>query len=392
MTIKKMGETRASTFVAVVFALTTSFLIEGCSTAPKAREVKFNVSWIRSTLSQENFGYRHSERTAPLIDGDSVYAGNGIDSFTALDKISGRTLWNFRVKNGVESGSAIEGDSIFFGASDGHFYALDKNSGRTLWTFPTRIENLAAPLVTQGAVYFLAGNNILYALDAKTGKQLWLYNRGDVSSLSVRGGSKPAIFKGNLYVGFSDGYLAAVNTHDGSLVWERKLSTNLKFVDVDATPVVDEENIWISSYDGALFCLSRSDGQVQWRLDDGGSVAVSIDGDTLYYSSLTQNVYALNKKTGAQKWKFSFEEKYGVPTQPVIYKGLVIAGTSDGAVYALSQQTGKLLTQYNPGAGVFATPTIDPITGFVYVMSNQANVHALKVAWHRPQDNLEWLQ
>ena len=141
-----------------------------------------------------------------------------------------------------------------------------------------------------------------------------------------------------------------------------------------------------------MFCLSRTDGQVQWRLDDGGAVAVSIEGDTLFYASLTQNVYALEKRTDTQRWKYTYEEKYGVPTQPVIYKGLVIVGISDGDVLALSEQSGKLLTSYTPGVGVFATPTIDASTGLVYVMSNQSNLHVLKVAWHTQQDDLQWVQ
>jgi outer membrane protein assembly factor BamB len=363
-----------------------------CSTAPKAREIKFDVSFIRGTLSKDNYGYRHAERTAPLVNGDNVYVGNGVDGFSSLDKKSGDLAWKFKVRNGVESGSAIDGDSIYFGGSDGQFYSLDKNTGKTNWTFPTRIENLAPPLVDHGVVYFLSGNNILYALDAKSGKQIWFYNRGDVSSLSVRGGSRPTLFNGTLYVGFSDGYLAAVNSHDGSLVWERKLTTNLKFVDVDATPIVDDLNIWVSSYDGALFCLSRTDGQVQWRLDEGGAVAVTIEGDTLYFASLSQNIYALQKKTGTVKWKYNYEERYGVPTTPVLYKGLVIVGLSDGEVLALSEQSGKLLTKYSPGAGVFAPPIVDQSSGLIYVLSNQANLHVLRIAWHRPQDDLEWIQ
>ncbi len=372
-----------------IFALSCLILIS-CSTAPRARQVRFDLEWIRSTLAKENYGFHHSERTSPIIEGQRVYQGNGLDSFVAMDRDTGDVIWRFVVRNGVESGAFLDHDLIYFGASDGQFYAINKNSGKAVWTFPTRVENLSSPLVSAGIVYFLAGNNVVYALDAKTGKQIWLYNRGDVSSLSIRGGTRPTIYKNTLYIGFSDGYLTAINPRDGTLLWERKLSSNIKFVDVDATPVVEDENIWISSFDGALFCLSRSDGQIQWRLDDGGSVPVTIQGDNLFYSSLGQAVYLLNKKTGALKWKYSFEEKYGVPTQPVLYKGLVIVGASDGDLMAISESSGKLLAHYRPGAGIFAMPALDPATGRLYVYSNQANLHLLKVAWHRPQDELEW--
>src|SRR5262249_37380372 len=158
-----------------------------------------------------------------------------------------------------------------------------------------------------------------------------------------RGATRPVFYKNVVYAGFSDGYLVALNSRDGSMIWERKLNNNLKFVDVDATPAVEEDHIWISSFDGALFCLSRSDGQVQWRLDEGGAVPVSINGDILYFASVNQSVYALNKKTGVQIWKYSYDEKLGVPTQAVLYKGLVVFGTSDSQLMILNEQTGKLL-------------------------------------------------
>jgi outer membrane protein assembly factor BamB len=203
-------------------------LLNGCTTTPMARTVHFDVQWIRSTLNQDNYGYRHAERTAPLVDGQIIYDGNGLDGVVAFEKNNGHLLWRADVAHGVESGLAISGDNIFFGASDGQFYCLNKLTGKTVWTFPTRVENLARPLVQDGVVYFLSGNNVLYALDEKSGKQLWVYNRGDISSLSIRGGSRPTLYKGVLYVGFSDGFLGAVNARDGSLVWERKLNTNAK--------------------------------------------------------------------------------------------------------------------------------------------------------------------
>jgi outer membrane protein assembly factor BamB len=129
---------------------------------------------------------------------------------------------------------------------------------------------------------------------------------------------------------------------------------------------------------------------VVWRIDDGGSVAVAIEGDKLYYASLSDTIYEVNKKTGTVGWKFNFREKDGVPTQPVIYRGLVLVGASDGALMALSQISGKLLASYRPGVGVFATPALDAKTGEVWIHSNQANLHKLKIFWWRPQDNLEW--
>lgn len=363
----------------------------GCSSAPQPKTLQLKPGWSRSTLAEENYGIRHTERTAPFVDQDSIYQGNGLDSVVSYSLASGDIKWRFKVKNGIESGFAVDNQYLFFGGSDGQFYALNKNNGKLIWSFPTRAENLGPPEIAQGVVYFIAGNNVLYALDAKTGKQLWNYNRGDASSISIRGAAKPALYQRTLYVGFSDGYLVAVNAAEGTMQWERKLANNLKFVDVDASPVVDEKNIWTASYDGALYCLSRQDGQVQWRLEEGSAFPVTIDGDKLYYSSLEHTVYVLNKNSGQVLWKYSFEEKYGIPTQVSLIKGLAIFGQSDGYVVALSQMNGKVLGRFLTGNGVIATPGIDQANSSVYVYSNQANLYKLGVEWKNPEtENLLW--
>ncbi len=361
-----------------------------CSTTPPARRASFEVLWARSTTAKEHKGFRHAQRTAPVFLDDRIYQGNGIDGLVVFNADNGNEIWRLPIRNGIESGVAVDGDQLFFGASDGQFYSVDKRTGKVIWNFPTRVENLAAPLVNLGVVYFLSGNNVLYALDSKTGKQLWVYNRGEASQLSIRGGTRPTLYKGHLYVGFSDGFLVSLNAADGSIVWERKLNNNVKFVDVDATPIVDEDTIWVSSYDGSLFCLSRSEGQIQWRLDEGGAVAVNVDGDTLYYGSLSQGVYALNKKTGQQKWRYTYPEHLGVPTQPVLFRNMVLVGTSSGAIMALGAQSGKLLTQYFPGTGVFATPAIDPKKNRVFIFSNEANLFALDLDWRHPFNQEDW--
>ncbi|MBK9294015.1 MAG: PQQ-binding-like beta-propeller repeat protein [Oligoflexia bacterium] len=360
-------------------SLFLALALVNCSTIEHAQKTELERQWVRSTLGAENYGFRHSERTAPLIENQTIYQGNGLDGVVAFSQENGRVKWRFDVKNGVESGFGIDDKALYFGASDGNFYSINKFSGKIIWSFPTRTENLGTPLIHQGVVYFISGNNVLYALDSKTGKQLWIYNRGDASSLSIRGATKPAAYKNHIYAGFSDGYLVALSINDGSLSWERKLSNNIKFVDVDASPVVEEDLIWSASYDGSLYCLSRIDGQVQWRYDEGSSVAVTIDKDNLYFASLNNNITLLNKKNGNLIWKYNFDEEKGIPTQVVLHKNLALFGQSGGALIALNQKDGKKLAYYIPGQGISATPAVDQARSNVYIFTNQANLHKLSI-------------
>ena len=122
---------------------------------------------------------------------------------------------------------------------DGLLYAVRVDDGRVLWTYPLKAEGLAKPRVVNGTVYVLGGNNVMHALNARSGKLLWVYNRREAGTLSIRGGSQPAVSGDLVLVGFSDGAMVALNKSSGALMWETSLNRNKRFRDVDASPVID---------------------------------------------------------------------------------------------------------------------------------------------------------
>lgn len=179
-------------------------------------------------------------------------------------------IWKLNIENGAEPSASLINDRLFIGASNGQFYSIDANTGKVLWTFPTRIETLSEPLLNEGVLYVMTGNNTLYALDATNGKQLWLYSRQDSSSLSIRGGSKPAFKQGTVYAGFSDGAVVALLASNGSVKWEKQLSKNKKFRDLNSDPLLENEFLYIMGYDDQFYCLRSATGELVWKFDKGG--------------------------------------------------------------------------------------------------------------------------
>ena len=254
-----------------------------------------NKVWVRQTTAQDNLGFRKINRMTPLIVGDLVISGNGMDGIAAYDRESGQLKWKLPIVNGVEPSATVIRDRLFFGASDGLFYSISASTGQVEWTFPTKTENLSEPLLEDGIIYFQNGNNVFYALDAATGRQIWLYSRQDTSQFSIRGGSKPALRNGTMYVGFSDGSLVALNAKTGAVVWELQLNRAKRFRDIDASPVVDGEHIYVAGYDDKLYCVAADKGEVLWRVDGGGYSAVTIFGDKILYPTTSGEVMALKK-------------------------------------------------------------------------------------------------
>jgi outer membrane protein assembly factor BamB len=358
------------------------FLTIGCSLIqPKPRVLTLEKEWIRSTWELPYFGYRRAHQMNPLIVDDMVIQGNAIDGIAAYEKVSGKKIWRMDIQNGVSSGAQAYEDKIYFGGSDGQFYCLEALTGRLVWSAPTRMENLAQPLIESGVVYFLSGNDHLFALDAKTGKQKWVYARQSSTEISIRGGARPAIFQNLIYAGFSDGYLLAIHIKDGTVAWERLINTNTRFRDVDSTPVIVGNKIFISGYDNAIYSLSRTDGQILWRQEDGSSFPVTVEGSRVYQSTSQNKLRALQADTGQVIW--SRDITRGIATQPMRYKEYLIYGESDGSMIVADATSGNLVKSYEPGRGVSSSVTVDPVTGRFYFISNEGNLHSLLLHWTR---------
>lgn len=365
-----------------------SLLPEWVSAGNQRRSFQVRNVWVRSTAEKQNLGFRKINRFTPVLHtsakhGDLVIQANALDGLVAYTREGGREVWRLRIQNGIEASAVLKGDYLFVGASDGQFYSVDAGSGEVLWTFPTRIENLSEPTVEDGVVYFLTGANSLYALDASTGKQLWLYTRPDSSSLSIRGGSRPAYRMGTVYVGFSDGALVALVAKNGQVKWERQLNRNKRFRDLDTNPLVDEDVLYVLGFDDAAYALRAATGETVWRFDKGGYGGFLMIGDRLFFATSTDEFVAVDKTTGRQIWSFPTTGQ-GIATSPGILRGLLVFGESQGHLRFVDAGTGRQVGAFLPGRGIFSPPAIDEKNNRVFFISNEANLYQLEAKWGRP--------
>lgn len=77
----------------------------------------------------------------------------------------------------------------------------------------------------------------------------------------------------------------------------------------------------------------------KFKCEDEIRGSVQADKDKLYVGVYDNNVYALDLKNGDFKWKYPTEG--GIATKPAVYKNMVIFGSEDRIVYAISD-TGRL--------------------------------------------------
>ena len=255
----------------------------------------------------------------PAVTGNTVYVGDNDDYFYALDATTGEQKWRFSTYANNSSNPVLFGNKVIFGSSDNSLIALDTTTGSLAWQYTTgAMINASAPALSNGVVFVGSRDGYLYAINAATGQLKWKYSTMGIS-LEM---SSPAVYNGIVYIGgwgnISDfslhGSLYAVSEQTGQLVWHA-----LDSLGISTSPCVDNGKVYISPNGGTLYALDAATGAILWDkriLPNGASPAIS--GNTLYVGgSGTWYIYALDKNTGAEKWKFNIQNEYG-GSSPVI--------------------------------------------------------------------------
>lgn len=378
----------------ILVGIFISFFIVGCSTmtqtaeqlkslASEKKEFKVRTVWVKKTVSNELVTQRKMNRMSPLLFGDKIIAGNAYDGISIFRSENGQRLNKISIENGSEASAVVKNQNVYIGGSNGEFYSIDMSTGQINWSFKTNSENIGEPNVDdQGRVYFLAGNNILYCLDAITGKQIWLYARQDTANFTIRGASKPIIENNQVYVGFSDGSFVNLDAQKGSVKWEVFLNKNKKFRDIDSFAVIDANQIFISGYDDSLYVLDKNTGAQLWKVTSGGYQPVTIFNNKIYYPTTSGQVLALNRDNGQKIWQYNLND--GIATQIKYYKGMIVFGESQGKLVFLDANSGKIVGGFNPGRGIYSTPTIDEQNSRIYFTSGEGNLYSLEAVWGRP--------
>jgi len=145
------------------------------------------LKWI---LPNQVFG---AWQSSPIVVDGMMYITQRPNDVLAVDAKTGRVFWQYRYTVSPDArvccgannrGVAILGDSLFMGTLDGHLVAIDRTTGRSLWDTPVGDPKLGysitmSPLVVKDKVLVGSGGGeygirgFIAAFDTKTGKELW---------------------------------------------------------------------------------------------------------------------------------------------------------------------------------------------------------------------------
>jgi outer membrane protein assembly factor BamB len=339
--------------------------------------------------------------SSPAVSKDAVYFLSVDGSFYALDAQTGKQLWKFETEgerrfeakglHGVTphqqtipdpwdfylSSPALYDGAVYFGCGDGNVYALDAQTGRLKWKFHTHGVVHCSPAVSEGVVYVGSWDSYLYALDAATGQEKWRFKTGEDPKIFNHVGiqSSPAVAEGTVYFGCRDAHLYAVDAKTGEQRWNFPTGTTW----VITSPAVREGAVYFGTSDTALFCaVDAATGKQRFTVPAGMFIFSSpaVAGDMAYFGSFNGKLFAVDLKTGKERWEFQTDaSKANLPAL------LLPDGKPDYARIFRSDFWEDMVLAVHKLLGlgaILSSPTV--ADGVLYVGSADGYVYALKLA------------
>ncbi len=202
---------------------------------------------------------------------------------------------------------------------------------------------------------------------------------------------------GRVFVGSSDHGLYALRANDGSVIWRFE---TLGVVQSEPRYDPQLDVVYFGSHDGALYCVRARDGGLVFRFMTGAEVSrqPALGGEMLYVANGADQLFALDRRTGAQRWTVHRTSALGMEIAgyagPTLDHGKVYMAYSDGHVVAYDAKDGAerwtpvdLSAEAEQTAGgeapryldVDTTPVVDQIGPgrVVFVGSYAGGVYAL---------------
>ena len=145
--------------------------------------------------------------------------------------------------------------------------------------------------------------------------------------------------------------------------------------------VVDDQNVYAASQDHFLYAINKKSGKQVWKFPGDGTDIDALVGSptlhegTVYVGSFGGVLYAVDAATGQLKW--SFKAEGGLWDGPAMIDGTLYFGDQAGNVYALDAATGQNKKwSAKVEGGVKMTPLVD--NGVVYVGTDRDRMYAFK--------------
>ena len=316
-------------------------------------EPKTNSSWTMSSLNLQNFV------------GNIYLSGIG-NNF--LKKKIGKDKFSISL---VMSSPLVFNDNIIFADDTGTIFSINQK-GKINWKkniykkiYKKIYKNLSFSIYKDN-IYIADNIGFIYAISTESGKLIWLKNYEVPLKSNVK------IFDNKIFVINQDNRLLCLDTDTGSKIWDvRSISSFIKSQNFLALAVTKEGDLVTLNSSGTLLKVKANNGKIYWTLNTTDS-ATNLDDDFFKSSeivisdndiifSASSSIFSFNLHNGFLNWK----EDIGSKNTPIVDGNNIFLITEHGYFINIDKNSGKIIWSTNILKILKKRKQMTQITGFI---------------------------
>lgn len=327
-------------------------LLAACSSTPKqavsplpklpANALRLDDRWSASVgdgNGQESVSLR------PAVQAPAVFAASRDGIVRAFGRASGHPRWKQSLSVGITGGLSCDDDLLLLGTDQSDLLALSTQTGKPVWRAALGANLLSPARITKHDVIVQTLDGRVQVFNRADGKRRWQFET-PVPPLSLRGNAAPVVSGEKLFAVSGQGDLYQLDVATGLPIWQTRVTSSRgrgeieRLMDIDGDLTIDDNGmLYTAGYQSQLTATDTNRVRRVWQVNVSTTQAVAIDAVQLYAVDVDGTLAALNKTTGELVWKQEALKGRRL-LAPVIWRGLIVIGDSDGWLHLFSPVDG----------------------------------------------------
>jgi len=344
-----------------------------------------------------------SEPGSPVIHGERIFVGySGQSALLVLGRGDGRMIGQFPARAPVASTPLVRDGKVWFSDTAGYTYCylldqLNKAKPISAWSHYSGAPIVSGFTESEGALLFANVDDVVFALDAATGALRWRHahnlDAARSGSLELFGAAPPIVVDGEVWVGFSDGFLIGMSASTGAEDRNVMIGEG-NYPDVIAQAYADSTQggtLVAAGFSGPLVSVDPNTRVVRWRVDAGTASTMLQHDGVLYVGGSDGKMRAVVVRTGEVRWTWD-PKVGGTIGEPVWTDAGLLVAAGEGSAYLVDALSGSTLWTFDPGVlvnGVAARPAV--IGRNAYIVTNAGVLYALRVPQEGVTTTVPWV-
>ena len=343
--------------------------------------------------------------SAPVVSGGRVFVIDTNAQVHAFDAKTGSQVWQAFAGDSSDDqrgkdtkrnqkalfggGVSVDGDKLYATNGLGDVVAMNAADGSVIWRKRPGGPLRGSPTVSNGNIYVVSQDNQIFALRQSDGNVEWT-QAGTLEVSGVFGVAAPAAAQGTVIAGYSSGELIAYRYENGRSLWadalaRTSISTEVgALTDIDADPIIDQGRVYALGQGGRMAAYELVTGQRIWELNLAGISTPAVAGEWIFTLTDDARLLAIARGNGKVRWITDLGQWRNVEKKkdPIFWTGPVLAGNalwvanSQGQIYRVSPGEGTSSLFQTVKAPISLAPVVANNT--LYVLDDDGVIHAYR--------------